>query len=136
MKLLKCILALSFSLIAVSVLDVKGASAVEDRIYQKGSFTSQVGTQTIYPNTYNLTYDLYFNIKSTSAASGDYMVYLQRPVEGNWVTVSHFGVPRNGQKVINPASEYGGRSLYQYTPYRFLLKNDNGISINYEITAY
>jgi hypothetical protein len=130
---------LVFAVGIFSSYGVNGASAaVVSRIFDDGHFTYQVPTDnSIYPSANDGATDLYFHANSwSSVKSGDYMVYLQRPVEGTWITVGHAGVPRDGEKTVHFTREYSGHALYQYTPYRFLLKNDNGVRIDYILDAF
>jgi hypothetical protein len=132
----KLIITFLFATIALITFSTSNASAAS-YIYQEDSFIYQVGTDWVYPSGRNGATDIYFNANSWgSVKTGEYMVYLQRAVDGDWVTVGHAGVPRNGEKTVNFTREYSGHALYEYTPYRFLLKNDNSITINYIVQAF
>lgn len=79
-----------------------------------------------YPSSQGGNTDLNIYIEAESRYySGDYMVYLQRAVNGSWVTVAHAGFPRNGTKSVNFTSEYNNSYLFPTTPYRFLIYNND-----------
>lgn len=101
--------------------------------YQKGNFTYQVGTETIYPISYNGNTDITAKVTSSSATGGEYRVYLQRSINGVWTNVGHIGVPKTGTKTITFTSEYGAAQLYSYTQYRLLLDNVDTTNVSYQV---
>jgi hypothetical protein len=133
----KLIISFLVCIITISSFSLKNVNAgftISD------SFTYEEYVGNIYPSHEGGLTDINFYIKSWgSVYTGQYMVYLQRPVEGEWITVGHTGVPRYGEKDVTFTREYSGLPLYKYTPYRFLLHYDdytNSKPIYYRVIAY
>lgn len=92
----------------------------------------------LYPSTRGGNTDLYLYIEAeTIYQTGEYMVYLQRAINGSWVTVGHAGFPRNGTKTVYFTREYNTSYLYSTTPYRFVIDNNSssGMTIG-AVVAY
>lgn len=103
--------------------------------FKSGSFTYDVGTDNIlaYPISYGGDGDLSLELNSSSATGGTYTVYLQRSINGVWTNVAHTGAAKNGQTNVTFTKEYNNSTLYQYTPYRLLLVNNDTTSVSYSL---
>ncbi|OOE14559.1 M23 family metallopeptidase [Fictibacillus arsenicus] len=101
--------------------------------YKTGSFASHVGTDTIYPNSYNGDNDIIVKVDSTSTTGGVYKVYLQRNINGVWTSVGETEVPKTGVTTVTFTQEYSGTALSPYLQYRLLLKNSDAASVSYKV---
>ncbi|WNB92534.1 M23 family metallopeptidase [Bacillus sp. NEB1478] len=101
--------------------------------YKTGSFTTQVGTDTIYPISYNGDNDIIVKVDSTSATAGQYKVYLQRVISGSWTSVAQTDVPKTGVTTVTFTQEDSGTALIPNTQYRLLLKNSDTASVSYKV---
>lgn len=86
----------------------------------------------LFPSSFDSSTNLELTIYATSGEDGTYMVYLQRAVNGSWITVAHAGFPRNSGKTVDFTREYNISYLYPTTPYRFVIENNSqfGLHIN------
>ncbi|MDR7073306.1 M23 family metallopeptidase [Fictibacillus barbaricus] len=101
--------------------------------YKTGSFTTQVGTDTIYPISYNGDNDIIVKVDSTSATAGQYKVYLQRVISGSWTSVAQADTPKTGITTVTFTQEDSGSALIPNNQYRLLLKNSDSASVGYKV---
>jgi hypothetical protein len=101
--------------------------------YKTGSFTSHVGTDTIYPISYNGDSDIIVKVDSASTTGGDYKVYLQRNINGVWTRVGETAAPKTGVTTVTFTQEYSGTILSPFLQYRLLLKNSDSSIVSYKV---
>lgn len=101
--------------------------------YRTGSFLYNVGTDTIYPISYNGDNDIIVKVDSTSTTVGKYKVYLQKTINGVWTSVGQADAPKTGAQTITFTQENSSKALSPYTQYRLLLKNSDTTRVYYKV---
>jgi hypothetical protein len=116
-----------FSSEKASAALVSSASGTISSIPMGTSYNIPLYGNWLFPSTNGSSTDLTLQITSHVGSSTlnerEFMVYLQRAVSGDWITVAHAGYPSGGTKTVTFTREYNNSYLYQTTPYRFLLVN-------------
>lgn len=136
LKSIATVFILATSLVFIDLDYNKSVQAVSNSLNESGSFIYHDGTNPIYPGADK---SITFTVTSQSNSSGNYIIYLQRMINGTWTIVSHVGVPKNGSKTFTFNSEYNnGNEQPQLKPnekYRFFLDNSDTITVHYKLVA-